>query len=43
MTDDMKHFLSLAAILVLAAGCGLRTDTYSDEQAHPSEKDRRTP
>ena len=35
MTDDMKHFLSLAAILVLAAGCGLRTDTYSDEQATP--------
>ena len=35
MTDDMKRFLSLAAILVLAAGCGLRTDTYSDEQATP--------
>ena len=35
MTDDMKRFLSFAAILVLAAGCNLRTATYSDEQATP--------
>ena len=35
MTDNMKRFFSFAAILVLAAGCGLRTDTYSDEQATP--------
>ena len=31
----MKRFLSFAAILVLAAGCNLRTATYSDEQATP--------
>ena len=31
----MKRFLSFAAILVLAAGCNLRTTTYSDEQATP--------
>ncbi len=31
----MKRFLSFTAILVLAAGCNLRTATYSDEQATP--------
>ena len=31
----MKRFLSFAAILILAAGCNLRTATYSDEQATP--------
>ena len=31
----MKRFLSFAAILLLAAGCNLRTATYSDEQATP--------
>ena len=31
----MKRFLPLAATLVLAAGCNLRTVTYSDEQATP--------
>lgn len=31
----MKRFLSFAATLVLAAGCNLRTATYSDEQATP--------
>lgn len=35
MTDDMKRFLPLAAALLLAAGCNLRTATYSDEQATP--------
>ncbi|MBQ6177222.1 MAG: DUF3298 domain-containing protein [Bacteroidales bacterium] len=31
----MKRFLPLAAALLLAAGCNLRTATYSDEQATP--------
>lgn len=31
----MKRFLSFAAILIFAAGCNLRTATYSDEQATP--------
>ena len=31
----MKRFLPLAAALLLAAGCNLRTNTYSDEQATP--------
>ena len=31
----MKRFLPLAAALLLAAGCNLRTTTYSDEQATP--------
>ena len=36
MTDDhMKNFLPLAAALLLATGCSLRTATYSDEQATP--------
>ena len=35
MTDDMKRTLPFAAMLVLAAGCGLKTATYSDEQATP--------
>ena len=35
MTDDMKRFLPLAAALLLAAGCNLRTATYSDEQMTP--------
>ena len=35
MTDDMKKLLSLAAVLLLAAGCQLKTATYSDEQAIP--------
>ena len=32
MIDDMKRFLPRAAALLLAAGCNLRTATYSDEQ-----------
>ena len=35
MTDDMKKLLPFLAILVLAAGCQLKTETYSDEQAMP--------
>ena len=35
MTDDMKKFLILAATALLAGSCGLRTVTYSDEQATP--------
>ena len=35
MIDDMKRFLPLAAALLLAAGCNLRTATYSDEQMTP--------
>ena len=31
----MKRFLPLAAALLLATGCNLRTATYSDEQATP--------
>ena len=31
----MKRFLPFAAALLLAAGCNLRTATYSDEQATP--------
>ena len=31
----MKNFLPFAAVLLLAAGCNLRTTTYSDEQATP--------
>jgi len=31
----MKRFISLAALAVLATGCGLKTVTYSDEQAIP--------
>ena len=31
----MKRTLPFAAMLVLAAGCGLKTATYSDEQATP--------
>ena len=35
MTDDMKKFLILAAAALLAGSCGLKTVTYSDEQATP--------
>ena len=36
----MKRLLSLAAILALAAGCGLKTANYSDEQTIPLEEGR---
>ena len=35
MTDDMKKLLILAATALLAGSCGLKTVTYSDEQATP--------
>ena len=35
MTDDMKKLLILAASALLAGSCGLKTVTYSDEQATP--------
>ena len=35
MTDDMKRILPFLAVLVLATGCQLKTETYSDEQAMP--------
>ena len=35
MTDDMKRLLPLAAAVLLLAGCGLKTATYSDDQAMP--------
>ena len=35
MTDDMKKLLILTATALLAGSCGLRTVTYSDEQATP--------
>ena len=35
MTDDMRHLLPLVAAILLATGCCLKTDTYSDEQAMP--------
>ena len=35
MTDDMKKLLILAAAALLAGSCGLKTVTYSDEQATP--------
>ena len=35
MTDDMKKLLILAATALVVASCGLRTVTYSDEQATP--------
>ena len=40
MTDDMKRLLSLAAVLVLAAGCQLKTANYTDEQAIPLAEGR---
>lgn len=36
----MKRLLSLAAVLVLAAGCQLRTANYTDEQAIPLAEGR---
>ena len=35
MTDDMKKFLPLLTVAVLATGCQLKTATYCDEQAMP--------
>jgi hypothetical protein len=35
MIDDMKNFFPLAAALLLATGCCLKTATYSDDQAMP--------
>ena len=40
MTDDMKRLLPLAAALLLAAGCQLKTATYTDEQTMPLEEGR---
>ena len=31
----MKNFITLAATLLLVSACGLKTETYSDEQAMP--------
>ena len=35
MTDDMKKLLILAAAALMAGSCGLKTVTYSEEQATP--------
>ena len=36
----MKRLLPFAAMVLLAAGCGLKTTTYSDEQAIPLQEGR---
>ena len=40
MTDDMKRLFSLAAVLLLATGCQLKTANYTDEQAIPLAEGR---
>ena len=35
MTDDMKRLFPLAVAALLAASCGLKTATYSDDQVMP--------
>lgn len=38
MTDNMKKLIPLVAATLLVAGCGLKTATYTDDQAMPLEE-----